>query len=962
MSPCLALDLLGPPKLELDNAPIVIDQRKMLALLAYLAVNRWRHHRDHVSALLWPDHDQTKAFTNLRHILWEAQQTIGDGWIVAGRDTLGLIPYADHSPPPAGAERVIRLDVARFRSLITESRAQQDISLRISLLTDSVKLYRNHFLAGFSLKDASNFNEWAFAESEDLRHQLASALTVLADDHCSLGQAETAIPYAQRLIALDPLNEASQRQLMKTYIEAGLHSAALKQYQTCEKILRKELGVDPQPETRALYRQIRKGEIKPIRSLKQKEMGAPRHNLPFQVSTFIGREKELDEIINLITGHRLVTLIGTGGIGKTRLSLKVGEQSINKYTDGVWLVELASLSDPARAPQVVAALFNIFEQSEVSPTENLIRALRSKHILLILDNCEHLLDACAQLADALLKNCPNLKILATSRETLGITGEAQYQVPSLGPPNVQQVVEKLLEYESIQLFEERARLVQENFSVTIENASSIAQICYRLDGIPLAIELAAARVNLLSTEQIASRLDESLSLLAKGSRTTLPRHQTIRASIDWSWELLSESEQTLLCRLAVFAGGWTLEGAEAVGAGINDSNVFDLLGNLVEKSLVIFNGENERYRMLETVRAYLFERLEEANEEEITRNRHLDFYVAMAEQAEPKLLGKEQGLWMKKLSEEQENIIAANDWCQHSKSRTEQRFRLLGGTRYYWTYAGLAKLGFKIFCEALAENTDDQHTLAQGLMHDGASVYGSMMKDPSTLEHIEKSISIFQAHGDHVRLAMALTRKAWAQMNLGYHAEAVRIYQEAIAIGRQIEDKRPVSAALNNLAELYRMDEEYEKATPRYEEALAIDREREDSTGIVLGLVNMSRNALMQGKLDKVRSQLGEAARIAEETHLREYMQFTIEATAILRFILGQHLQGARLFGAAAMELRKKGYQLDPSDEKFVVHWTAKIRETLGEEAFFSAMAEGGKLSYEDAVVETRKWLEEHQG
>src|SRR6185503_13138325 len=272
--------------------------------------------------------------------------------------------------------------------------------------------------------------------------------------------------------------------------------------------------------------------------------------------------KELDDIADLIANNRLVTLVGIGGIGKTRLSLKVGEELLKDYEDGISLVELASLSDPALVPQTVATLFHLVEGSEESLTEKLIRVLRTKNILLILDNCEHLLDACAQIADTLLRNCPNLKILTTSREPLSITGEAQYHVPPLGLPDLQQIMEKLLDFESVELFEERARLVQENFSLTMENASSITQICHRLDGIPLALELAAARVAMFSTEQIAARLHESFNLLTGGSRTVLPRHQTLHACIDWSWNLLSASEQTLLRRLAVFAGGWTLEGAE----------------------------------------------------------------------------------------------------------------------------------------------------------------------------------------------------------------------------------------------------------------------------------------------------------------------------------------------------------------------------------------------------------------
>jgi len=952
MSPQLALHLLGPPKLELDNTPVTADRRKTLALLAYLALNREQYSREFLSALLWPEYDQEKAFTNLRHTLWETGQAIGEGWILASRDKIGI-----------NTDAPIWLDVAHFESIIAQSRSQTDISLRASLLTDSVSIYRNHFLTGFSLKDAPTFNEWAFAKSEELRRQLANALTMLSDDLCALGQSESAIPHTQRLITLDPLNEASHRQLMQVYIQAGQHNAALKQYQTCEKILRKEMNIDPQPETRALYKQIRKGEMKPTQPIIEKGTSAPRHNLPYQLSKFIGREKELNEISDLIKNNRLVTLVGTGGIGKTRLSLKTGEQLLHEYADGVWFVELASLNDPARVSQIVATLFGLTEDSDESLTEKLIRVLRPKTTLLIFDNCEHLIDACAQLADVLLKNCPELKILATSREALNIKGEALYHAPSFELPDVQQILDKLLEFESIQLFEERARLVQENFSLTMENASSIARICRRLDGIPLAIELAAARVNMLSTEQIAARLDESFHLLTSGSRSTLPRHQTIQASIDWSWKLLSESEQTLLRRLAVFAGGWTLEGAEAIGASehINEIDVFDLLNNLVEKSLASFNFENERYSMLETVRQYALQHLKAANEEETTRNKHLDFYVSLAEQAEPGLLGKEQGLWMEKLGEEQENIIAANDWCKHSPLRIERGFRLLGNTRYYWQYAGLAKLGFKMYREALENNSGYENTLAVGLTHDGVAIYAMHLSDPMINIHVDKSIPIFQAYGDHVRLAMVLTRKAWGQMILGNHKEAVRLYRESIDVARHLEDKRPISAALNNLAELYRMDEAYDKAEPLYEEALAIDRVREDSTGIVLGLVNMSKNALMQGRFDKVPLQLAEAARIINETHLKEYMQFAIETTGILQFSLGQHYQGARLFGAAAMELKRKGTLLDPTDKKHVAYWTAKISDGLGDTGFSDAMVEGGKLSCEEAMAEARKWLEDGQ-
>src|SRR5690349_10941221 len=281
MPPQLALHFLGSPQLYLNDELVTASRRKATALLAYLSINGSRQTRDSLSALLWPDYDQSKAFTNLRHTLWEVQQAIGEGWVIADRETIQL-----------SSDAQISLDVNQFESLLAESRNRHEPGARLPLLADAVALYRNHFLTGFSLKDAPAFNEWAFAKSEELRHQLARALTMLAEDHCALGQAEQAIPFARRLVSLDPLNEESHRQLMHVYIQAGQHSAALKQYQACEQILRKELGIDPQPETRELYKKIRRREVEPVQAQSHTAKHTPQHNIPLQLSSFIGREKD----------------------------------------------------------------------------------------------------------------------------------------------------------------------------------------------------------------------------------------------------------------------------------------------------------------------------------------------------------------------------------------------------------------------------------------------------------------------------------------------------------------------------------------------------------------------------------------------------------------------------------------------------------------------------------------------
>ncbi len=340
---------------------------------------------------------------------------------------------------------------------------------------------------------------------------------------------------------------------------------------------------------------------------------APHSNLPASMTSFIGREKEQEEIIQLIKKNRLVTLAGVGGIGKTRLSLQLGHRLLNHYPDGVWFVPLDSLSDSALVTQTVASVFDIREGPEHPVIEILKNVLRQKTTLLILDNCEHLLDACAQLVVILLTNCPKLKILATSRETLNVEGESIYHLPSLAIPEHNMSLETLTEYESVKLFTERATLVVSSFALTKENAQTVVNICRRVDGMPLAIELAAARVHMLNVEEISKQLQGSLSLLASNHRTTLPRHQTLQASMNWSWGLLSEAEQIFMQQLSIFAGGWTLEASQAVC----DGDVLSLTDALVKKSLIVVDqrsGRKTRYRFHEIVRQYAYQKLVETDE------------------------------------------------------------------------------------------------------------------------------------------------------------------------------------------------------------------------------------------------------------------------------------------------------------------------------------------------------------
>ena len=388
-----------------------------------------------------------------------------------------------------------------------------------------------------------------------------------------------------------------------------------------------------------------------------------RNNLPAQLSSFIGREAEIIEVKQLLAETRLLTLTGAGGCGKTRLALQVAADLLAEYPDGVWLVELAPASDADLVTQLTAKALRIPEQPRRALMETLVDRLRSKRLLLVLDNCEHLLDACAKLADALLKTCFNLRILATSREAIGVAGERVWQVPPLATPGpVAKIsLESLCQFEAVRLFTERAVAVQPRFALTEATGPVVAKICSRLDGIPLAIELAAARTSALSVAQIAERLQDGFRLLSHGARTALPRHQTLQATMDWSYALLTEPEQLLFQRLAVFAGGFGLEAAENVCAGdrLQSDQILDLLTGLVEKSLALVHEHHGqmRYRMLEPIRQYAQERLAQSGAAATVQGRHVQYFLRLAQQIEPRLLGSEQQHGLDELEAEHANLV-----------------------------------------------------------------------------------------------------------------------------------------------------------------------------------------------------------------------------------------------------------------------------------------------------------------
>ncbi|HEY6406589.1 MAG TPA: tetratricopeptide repeat protein, partial [Ktedonobacteraceae bacterium] len=542
---------------------------------------------------------------------------------------------------------------------------------------------------------------------------------------------------------------------------------------------------------------------------------------------------------------------------------------LEEFEHGVWWVELAALSDPLLVPHTVAAVVGILEQAGCTLTETLSVALRSRCLLLVLDNCEHLLAACAQLVETLLHACPRLRVLATSREALTITGETIWLIPSLRVPDTYHLppIEGLMTYEAVQLFIERARSVQPSFTLTPENASAVVQVCRHLDGIPLATELAAARIRVLSVEQIAARLNDAYRLLTGGSRTALPRQQTLLATMDWSYNLLSEQERAFFRRLSVFAGGFTLEAAEAVCAGEPGEayDVLDVLSSLIDKSLALVEKQSgeTRYSLLETIRRYAQDKLCEVGEEQLLRKRHRDWFLALAEKAAPESLGKQQVWWYNCLEREQDNLRAALRWSI-DRNDDQSSARLGAALWRFWFLRGHLNEGSHWLEQALAQ-VPERYTLRAEVLHAVGGLAG-LQGDPArgyTL--LEESIEICRTLKDTQGIAYAMVSLSFLAHNQGDYERAAACGEECLSLLRQLGDKRAIALTLSNLAMtvLYQGDDG--RALALTEESLTLYREVGQIRGIASSLANLAMLRLSRGDYQRASTLCQESLVLRQE-------------------------------------------------------------------------------------------------
>ena len=683
----------------------------------------------------------------------------------------------------------------------------------------------------------------------------------------------------------------------------------------------------------------------------------PTVDLPLGLSSFVGREEELAEVGRLLAGHtRLLTLTGSGGCGKTRLAVVAAGRMAGSFGDGVRMVELASVGDPAQVPRAVAVNLGVREESGRSLVGKLSEHLRGRELLLVLDNCEHLIGASAHLAEALLRSCPGLRVLATSREALCITGEVAWDVPPLALPDLRRLpdVESLTRYDAARLFVERARAVNPSFELTQRNAVDVAQVCYRLDGIPLALELAAARAKVLSVEQISTRLDDCFPVLASGSRTAMPRHRTLHATMDWSHELLPDEERLLFRRLSVFSGGFTLGAAETVCAVDQERDeTLERLSRLVDKSLVIAREQDgeARYRLLETVRQYAREKLAEADEAEHTEERHAVYYLALAEEAEPELKGACQLAWIGRLEREHDNLGAAMAWLL-GRGELERVSRLGWALWLFWGIRGHYAEERRWMERALRAGRPVPDLVRARLLF-VAGMNANYQGDHEAAEPmLDESVRLFRRLGDRLGTAYALSNAGFAANGLGRYGRAVVLNEEAVGLFLEVGERWGAAIQLCFLAVSWRDRGDHGRAKPLAERALALSREVGERQALCAALYTLATLAQAERDHGRARDLYEEGLTLSSELGNGADVAHCLEGLASVAEAGGETRRAALLWGAeeALLERIEVGVYTYVPDRSLHQNRVAAARARLGEGTFDAAWAEGRAMTQDEAT------------
>ncbi len=923
----LKLYFLGTPRLELDGETVSLSHHKALALLAYLAVARQRHSRQALAALLWPDYDPTAARGELRRMLWVINKSLGQGWLEADRETVMLPPHPD-----------LWLDVDQFRDALAASQqhhhpAGETCSACVEALTEAVALVQGDFLAGFTLSNSPEFDTWQSFEADSLRRELAGALERLVQLLIQRGEASfgEAITYTRHWLALDPLHEPAQRQLMQLYAWAGQPAAAVQQYQACAQLLRQELNVSPAPETTALIEAIKANRLSPPpgdstptaaveihTSPRPDSPNIPLHNLPVQATPFIGREETLAALQQHLNTPevRLITILGPGGIGKTRLALALAERQLKPtttFSDGIYFISLAPISSADSIVQTIAEGLAFPIASAQEPTVQLLTYLRHKRLLLVLDNFEHLL-AGVGIVSQILQAAAGVKVLVTSRERLNLSYENLWPISGLNFSQLTDVATALAD-EAVRLFVQRARGVRPDFNLHPTDLSYLERILQRVWGMPLAIELAAAWLNMLSLAEIAAELDHGLDLLEGELRDVPDRHRSMRLVFDHSWEQLNTDEQALFKKISIFRGGFTREAAgQITGASLRD------LAGLVNKSLLASHPNTGRYELHELLRQYAAEKLDaDPATKLMAQQSHAVYYANLMHCCWVDLRSARQLAAVAAIEQDIENIRGA--WrCRLAERNSAELLKFIDSFAMIYDIRGWHQAAVALFQEAAGQMrptaADDTATLthAKALGYEG--YFTGIIGNPERGSGLSaKAVALIQPLSQPGALLYALYNLALSSLYSNNFDQVIELAQTWGQIGQEIGDRWGETVALNFMAVALISQHRLAEAREKIDRALQIfSQEIGEYFGLSWAALVRGRVALGEGAYLEAKPLYDRSLKAAQVLNYRRTIQQSYDNLGDIALYLGELEQAEQYFRLS----------LEISEE------TGQIREMLG--------------------------------
>ncbi len=899
--------ILGPVEVTLDGPAFTVKGRKPRALLALLLL-----HRNEIVSTerliddLWGEKAPATAANTLQVYVSQLRKLVADRLVTDGAG------YSLRVDPG-------ELDAERFERLAAEAAAaigRRAYGEAAELVGGALELWRGPALADVQ------YESFALPEIARLEELRLGAIESRIEAQLGLGHHDQVIGELDAIVAEQPARERLRGLLMLALYRAGRQAEALETYREARRVLLDELGLEPGPELRELEQAIlRQDERLARRAL-------PESNVPVPVSTLVGRQPELKELCGALRSGetRLLTLTGPGGAGKTRLAVEVANVLAGELPEGPFFVPLDALRDPALLLPAIAKAVAVRESGEQPLLEILRDRLVGRSALVLLDNFEQLVEAAPQLAEV-LEAAPGLTFLVTSRTALRLSGEHEYPVDPLGRSD------------AVALFVERAQGADPGFRLTETNRAAVEELCARLDGLPLALELAAARTKLFLPEAMLDRLDQPLELLSRGARDLPERHRALRDTIAWSYELLEPAEQTLFARLAVFAGGFTLESSVAVC----DASL-DGVATLIDDSLLERSGE--RLRMLETIREYAAELLDADTEAEAVRRRHAEHFLRSAE-SDPL---PDQAGWLAMLDEERDNLRAALDWCRVA-GEAELGLRLGAALWEYWWVRGDLGEGRRRLDEALDLGGEEPSELRARALHAAASLATRHGEYERATELSELSLALWEELGDQAGTARSLLSLGTVASEQGDYERATSLSERAAALYQALEDRRGQALAVSNLGGIALDRGEYARAAALSEQAYQLFETLEDSEGMAFALVNQGFAALSEHDHARALTLLREALRRLAELEFKDIIGYCFEGLAAVLAFTGQADAAARLLGAADALRESLGVELAPAERETHDETTAAVREGLGEERFSAAWRQGRELALDEAIA-----------